>query len=224
MDAIGDLLGGATSVTISDGNFSSVLDFMSTQGDLNVLSSPRVTAANNQKAVIKVGTDEYFVTDMDSETTTNSSTDTTTTSYQLTPFFSGISLDVTPQIDDDGNVLLHVHPAVIEVEEQTYSFLDDAPLAKSSIRETDSIIRARDGDVVVLGGLMKSNTQDQTSKVPLLGDIPGLGHLFRNTSNVTEKTELVILLKPTVVGVHTWQQEIERSRDILQEWFPDDME
>lgn len=224
MDAIGDLLGGATSVTISDGNFSSVLDFMSTQGDLNVLSSPRVTAANNQKAVIKVGTDEYFVTDMDSETTTNSSSDTTTTSYELTPFFSGISLDVTPQIDDDGNVLLHVHPAVIEVEEQTYSFLDDAPLAKSSIRETDSIIRANDGDVVVLGGLMKSSTQDQTSKVPLLGDIPGLGHLFRNTSNVTEKTELVILLKPTVVGVHTWQQEIERSRDMLQEWFPDDME
>lgn len=224
MDAIGNLLGGATSVTISDGNFSSVLDFMSTQGDLNVLSSPRVTAANNQKAVIKVGTDEYFVTDMSSETTTNSSSDTTTTSYELTPFFSGISLDVTPQIDDDGNVLLHVHPAVIEVEEQTYSFLDDAPMAKSSIRETDSIIRANDGDVVVLGGLMKSNTQDQTSKVPLLGDIPGLGHLFRNTSNVTEKTELVILLKPTVVGVHTWQQQIERSRDMLQEWFPDDME
>ncbi|PJC85566.1 pilus (MSHA type) biogenesis protein MshL [Vibrio sp. HA2012] len=223
MDTIGELLGGSTSITISDGNFSSVLDFMSTQGDLNVLSSPRVTAANNQKAVIKVGTDEYFVTDMDSETTTNSSSDVTTTSYELTPFFSGISLDVTPQIDDEGNVLLHVHPAVIEVEEQTYSFLDDAPMAKSSIRETDSIIRARDGDVVVLGGLMKSNTTEQTSKVPLLGDIPGLGYLFRNVSNVTEKTELVILLKPTVVGVHTWQQEIERSRDILQEWFPDDV-
>ncbi len=223
MDTIGELLGGSTSITISDGNFSSVLDFMSTQGDLNVLSSPRVTAANNQKAVIKVGTDEYFVTDMDSETTTSSSSDVTTTSYELTPFFSGISLDVTPQIDDEGNVLLHVHPAVIEVEEQTYSFLDDAPMAKSSIRETDSIIRARDGDVVVLGGLMKSNTTEQTSKVPLLGDIPGLGYLFRNVSNVTEKTELVILLKPTVVGVHTWQQEIERSRDILQEWFPDDV-
>ncbi|POF60621.1 MSHA biogenesis protein MshL, partial [Vibrio vulnificus] len=146
----------------------------------------------------------------------------------LTPFFSGISLDVTPQIDDKGNVFLHVHPAVIEVEEETKQLNLGGdfqnvtlPLAKSSIRESDSVIRARDGDVVVIGGLMKSNTIERVSKVPFLGDIPALGHLFRNTSNLTQKTELVILLKPTVVGVNTWQKELERSRDLLQEWFPD---
>lgn len=220
-DSIGELLGGQTNVTISDGNFEAVLSFMSTQGDLNVLSSPRVTAANNQKAVIKVGVDEYFVTGVTIDYIEVGDTSTPTTEYELTPFFSGISLDVTPQIDGKGNVMLHVHPAVIDVEEKTYEFLNDAPMARSSIRESDSIIRARDGDVVVIGGLMKSNTLDRVSKVPLLGDIPGLGHLFRNTSEYTEKTELVILLKPTVVGVHTWQQEVERSRDLLQEWFPD---
>ncbi|WED26400.1 pilus (MSHA type) biogenesis protein MshL [Vibrio sp. DW001] len=220
-DTIGELLGGQTNVTISDGNFEAVLSFMSTQGDLNVLSSPRVTAANNQKAVIKVGVDEYFVTGVTIDYIEVGDTSTPTTEYELTPFFSGISLDVTPQIDGKGNVMLHVHPAVIDVEEKTYEFLNDAPMARSSIRESDSIIRARDGDVVVIGGLMKSNTFDRVSKVPLLGDIPGLGHLFRNTSEYTEKTELVILLKPTVVGVHTWQQEVERSRDLLQEWFPD---
>ena len=224
LDAIGTLLGGQTNVTISEGNFTAVLNFMATQGDLNVLSSPRVTATNNQKAVIKVGTDEYFVTGVTIDYVEVNDTTTPTRSYELTPFFSGISLDVTPQIDDQGNVLLHVHPAVISVEEKTYEFLDDAPMARSSIRESDSVIRARDGDVVVIGGLMKSSTVEQHSKVPFLGDIPVLGHLFRNVSNATEKTELVILLKPTVVGVHTWQQEIERSRDILQEWFPDDVE
>lgn len=220
-DAIGELLGGQTNLTITDGSFEAVLNFMATQGDLNVLSSPRVTAANNQKAVIKVGVDEYFVTGVTVDFVEVGDTTRPTTEYELTPFFSGISLDVTPQIDNDGNVMLHVHPAVIDVEEKTYEFLNNAPMARSSIRESDSIIRARDGDVVVIGGLMKSNTNDRVSKVPFLGDIPAVGHLFRNTTEYTQKTELVILLKPTVVGVNTWQQEVERSRDLLQEWFPE---
>ncbi|EGR0128872.1 pilus (MSHA type) biogenesis protein MshL [Vibrio vulnificus] len=227
LDAIGSLLGGQTNVTISDGSFEAVLSFMSTQGDLNVLSSPRVTASNNQKAVIKVGNDQYYVTALSSNAG-NGENSNAVPEVTLTPFFSGISLDVTPQIDDKGNVFLHVHPAVIEVEEETKQLNLGGdfqnvtlPLAKSSIRESDSVIRARDGDVVVIGGLMKSNTIERVSKVPFLGDIPALGHLFRNTSNLTQKTELVILLKPTVVGVNTWQKELERSRDLLQEWFPD---
>ncbi|ENJ2050911.1 pilus (MSHA type) biogenesis protein MshL [Vibrio parahaemolyticus] len=227
LDAIGTLLGGQTNVTISDGNFEAVLNFMSTQGDLNVLSSPRITAANNQKSVIKVGTDQYFVTELSSNAG-NGENSNAVPEVELTPFFSGISLDVTPQIDNKGNVFLHVHPAVIEVTEEVKQlnlggdFQNiQLPLAKSSIRESDSVIRAKDGDVVVIGGLMKQQNVEQVSKVPFLGDVPALGHLFRNTSNVTQKTELVILLKPTVVGVNSWQKELERSRNLLQEWFPD---
>lgn len=225
LDAIGTLLSGQTNITVSDGSFSSVLSFMATQGDLNVLSSPRVTAANNQKAVIKVGSDEYYVTDLSSVVGSGDNTQAAP-DVELTPFFSGISLDVTPQIDDKGNVLLHVHPSVIEVTQQDkeITYNDSTftlPLARSSIRESDSVIRAQNGDVVVIGGLMKTNTSNKVSKVPFLGDIPALGHLFRSTTELTEKTELVILLKPTVVGVNTWQKELERSRDLLQEWFPD---
>ncbi|WP_061014130.1 pilus (MSHA type) biogenesis protein MshL [Photobacterium leiognathi] len=226
-NAISDLLGGQTNVTISDGNFSTVMSFLSTQGDLNVLSSPRVTAANNQKAVIKVGGDEYFVTDVSSS---NVSGDNNTVSpdVSLTPFFSGISLDVTPQIDDQGGVLLHVHPAVVDVQNETKKIKVgkdnemELPLAKSTIRESDSIIHARTGDVVVIGGLMKSTINDQVSKVPLLGDIPGVGNLFRHINKVKKKTELVILLKPTVVTDNTWKQEIERSRSLINEWFPEE--
>ena len=141
----------------------------------------------------------------------------------------GSASNVTPQIDDEGGVLLHVHPAVIDVETEvrdielgetfgTYKL----PLAKSSVRESDSVIHARTGDVVVIGGLMKSSTNDQVSKVPLLGDIPMLGHLFRNVNKNQVKTELVILLKPTVVGEQTWQKEIERSRALVTEWFPEE--
>lgn len=224
---IGDLLGGGTNMVISDGNFTAVLNFMATQGDLNVLSSPRVTAANNQKAVIKVGDDQYYVTGVDGEVGSGDDANVAQ-NVELTPFFSGISLDVTPQIDDKGNVMLHVHPAVIDVttENRTIDLGDtggvlELPLAKSTIRESDTVVRAKDGDVVVIGGLMSSSTIDQTSKVPFLGDIPGVGHLFRNTYQATKKTELVILLKPTVVGVNTWSQEVDKSRDLLQEWFPD---
>ncbi|WP_261873326.1 pilus (MSHA type) biogenesis protein MshL [Vibrio rarus] len=227
LDPIADLLGGSTAVTVSDGNFQAVLNFMATQGDLNVLSSPRVTAANNQKALIKVGEDEYFVTDVSSVVGSGDNANVAP-DVELTPFFSGISLDVTPQIDDQGNVLLHVHPAVIDVTTEMKSIdLGDTagviqlPLAKSSIRESDTIIRASDGDVVVIGGLMKTANKEVVSKVPFLGDIPGIGHLFRNTVTSKDKTELVILLKPTVVGVNTWQQEIERSRNLLNEWFPE---
>ncbi len=228
-DSIAELLGGQTNITVSGGgndDFNVVLNFIETQGDLNVLSSPRITTANNQKAVIKVGVDEYFVTgaeteDVDRDLGDGNVATVPRTNYTIAPFFSGISLDVTPQIDSDNNVLLHVHPAVVDVDGVAADFLNGAPLARSSIRESDSIIRARDGDVVVIGGLMKSNTLDRISKVPFFGDIPGVGHLFRNTNKQTQKTELVILLKPTIVGVHTWQKELERSREILQEWFPD---
>lgn len=206
LDAIGTLLGGQTNVTFSDGNFKAVMNFMATQGDLNVLSSPRITAANNQKSVIKVGTDEYFVTELSSNAG-NGENSNAVPEVELTPFFSGISLDVTPQIDNKGNVFLHVHPAVIEVEEEIKQlnlggdFQNiQLPLAKSSIRESDSVIRAKDGDVVVIGGLMKQQNLEQVSKVPFLGDVPALGNLFRNINNVTQKQSWLFCLNQPLLA------------------------
>ncbi|MDF0535225.1 pilus (MSHA type) biogenesis protein MshL [Shewanella sp. A32] len=224
-DTISKTLGGVTSLSLTGADFSTLITLLDTQGDVDVLSSPRVTASNNQKAVIKVGTDEYYVTDVSSTTVASSSTSVTTPDVQLTPFFSGIALDVTPQIDDDGNVLLHVHPSVTEVNDQQKSIQVgdstlDLPLAQSEIRESDTVIRAKSGDVVVIGGLMKSDTSEKVSKVPLLGDIPLMGQLFTNKVKAVEKTELVILLKPTVVEGDTWKQELKRSQSLLNRWYP----
>lgn len=225
---VASIVNGQANITITDGNFQSVMHFLATQGDLNVLSSPRVTAANNQKAVIKVGGDEYFVTNISSSNVSGDNS-SAAPDIKLTPFFSGISLDVTPQIDDNGGVLLHVHPVVVDVQNDVKSVnlgekfgTYQLPLAKSTIRESDSIIHAQSGDVVVIGGLMKTSYSEKVSKVPLLGDIPVLGNLFRHTNRIKKKTELVILLKPTVVTDHTWQNEIERSRSLLNQWFPDE--
>ncbi|MFQ2921003.1 pilus (MSHA type) biogenesis protein MshL [Aeromonas allosaccharophila] len=221
-------LGGGAGFKISDGNFNVAVNLLKTQGDVNTLSSPRVTATNNQKAVIKVGTDEYFVTNASTTTVTSTGTaePIVTPNVELTPFFSGIALDVTPQIDEEGRVLLHIHPSVIDTEEQkkiinvgTAKPLE-LPLAKSSIRESDTVVQANNGDIIVIGGLMKTDKQEIVSKVPLLGDIPWVGEAFTNRRESTKKVELVIMLKPTVVEKDTWQNELQRSSELLDKWYP----
>lgn len=196
-------------------NFAALLSFLESQGNVHVLSSPRIATLNGQKAVLKVGTDEFFVTNVTSTTTTGTAT-TTTPSVTLQPFFSGIALDVTPRIDQNNEIILHVHPSVSLVTTVNKS-VDvggaggtlNLPLASSSISETDSIVRARDGQIVAIGGLMRQATFDDQS------GLPGMPKpVFGQTSRRNEKRELVILLKPTVIDSDKdWSQDITRSRD-----------
>jgi MSHA biogenesis protein MshL len=223
-NSISAALGNVTSLSFVNKDFSGVLSLLSTQGNVQVLSSPRVTAINNQKAVIKVGNDEYFVTDVSSQSTISSSTTSVSPNIELTPFFSGIALDVTPQIDENGVVLLHVHPSVIETQEQekVVTLNEEQfvlPLAQSNIRESDTVIRAKSGEIVVIGGLMQSIISESESKTPLLGDIPLLGNLFKSKRDSEIKKELVILIKPTVVDKNTWKKELRRSRDQMADWL-----
>ena len=186
-------------------DFTAFIELLKTQGDVQVLSSPQVSTINNQKAVIKVGKDEFFITDVESNTSTTTATASTSSNVELTPFFSGVALDVIPQISETGEIILHVHPTVSTVSEKTKNISVasgtalSVPLAISSIRESDSIIRARSGQVVIIGGLMQNKIEQNESKVPLLGDIPLLGSLFTHTQDITTKSELVILLKPIVI-------------------------
>ncbi len=217
-------LGGITSLSFLNKDFSGVLNLLDTQGNVQVLSSPRVTAINNQKAVIKVGEDEYFVTDVSASNTVTATSTSVTPDISLTPFFSGIALDVTPQIDENGSILLHIHPSVIETEEQEKVItLNEEqyilPLAQSTIRESDTIIRAMSGEIVVIGGLMQSIVTTENSKTPLLGDIPYLGNLFKSKREKETKKELIILLKPTVVGKNTMRDQIEASRAQMADWL-----
>ncbi len=229
---ISDTIGGVNSIAFSkktsSSDFSGVIELLQTQGNVQVLSSPRITATNNQKAVIKVGEDEYFVTDVSSTTTTGTST-TTTPTVELTPFFSGIALDVTPQISKDGSVILHVHPSVTLTDEQNKTIVIGnstlvLPLAQSSVRESDTIIRANSGEVVVIGGLIETYNIDMESKTPILGDIPYLGELFKNKSQKSQKRELVIMLKPIVIGQDTWKNQLQDARSLLTKWFPEEVE
>ena len=219
--------GGLFGLAFQTSNFAALLSFLETQGTVHVLSSPRIATLNNQKAVLKVGTDEFFVTGVTTTTTNNTIGSTISPTVTLQPFFSGVALDVTPQIDDAGNIILHIHPSVSNVTtvDKNLNFgtggTFSLPLASSTISETDSVVRGQDGRIVAIGGLMRQATTTDRSQVPGAGSVPVLGALFRNTNDITQKRELVILLKPTVVqGDATWGKDILESEHRIQSLDP----
>lgn len=210
-------LGGAFTLAANFADFNAFIELLGLQGRTRVLSSPRVSTLHNQKAVIKAGTDEFFVTGVSSDTTTGEAT-TTTVDLELTPFFSGVALDVTPQISESGNVLMHIHPTVSDVTDQQKELsvrgqTDSLPLALSQIRESDSIVKAHSGQVIVIGGLMRETRRRQDYKMPLLGDVPGVGRLFRSQRDLNSTVELVILLRPLVVNDADWPKLVQEPTD-----------
>lgn len=214
---------GILNVAAQSDNFAALLNFLDTQGTSRVLSSPRIATLNNQMAVLKVGTDEFFVTGVSSTSNSTSTGTSSTPNVILRPFFSGIALDVTPQISEEGQIILHIHPSVSNVAEKN-KIIDlgtsgtlKLPLASSTISETDSIVRVQDGSIVAIGGLMREASNDDRTEVPGLGDIPVVGHLFKHTNRILQKRELVILLKTTVLkGTNDWTQDVLQTRDRIQ--------
>ena len=220
-----EALGGIFTINANLENFNALIELIKTQGDVQVLSSPRISTVNNQKAVIKVGQDEFFVTDVETDTElTGDGLSNTSVDVTLTPFFSGVALDVIPQISDDNTVILHIHPAISEVTEKVKEISTSSeselaiPLALSTIRETDTVIRAQSGQIVVLGGLMKTVSRNDEARTPVLGDIPLFGDMFSQNRSITSKSELVILLRPIVIDSNRqWSGQLRSTADRFRE-------
>jgi len=216
-------VGGAFAMAFDIGDFNSFIELLDVQGETRVLSSPRVSTLNNQKAVIKAGSDEFFVTNVSSDTVTGTAS-ATSRDITLTPFFSGIALDVTPQISADGEIILHIHPTVSEVTDQqkvvtVSGQTDTLPLAFSETRESDSIVKAKSGQIIVIGGLMKRSMRSEVFGTPILRHIPGVGKLFQSTREVETKTELIILLKPIVAeNDDVWTADTSESLQRLRRY------
>jgi len=199
-------------------NFAALISFLESQGNVQVLSSPRIAAINNQKAILKVGVDESYFDGVASgggvTTTTAVGTTTTGSTPNTVKFFSGIVLDVTPRIDENNEIILHVHPSVTDVQtiNKTATVggsVFSVPMASKTVSETDSIIRARDGQIVVIGGLMRQSSSDDRSGLPGMPKV-----VFGQTKQISQKSELIILLKPTVVDSDKdWSDDITQSRN-----------
>jgi MSHA biogenesis protein MshL len=145
-------------------------------------------------------------------------------SITLTPFFSGISLDVTPQIDEGNKIMLHVHPSVTTVTEKSKQIdLGSAgnyvlPLASSSMNETDTLVRIQDGNIVAIGGLMQITANRTSSGLPGTTSLPVLSSIFGNRANTGSKKEVVVLIKPTIIRTaEDWEAQNRRTRAALDD-------
>jgi MSHA biogenesis protein MshL len=217
--------GGVFGLAVQTQNFASLLQFLESQGSVQVLSSPRVATLNNQKAVLKVGTDQPYVTSITviPGTSTGGVVTPTAIAPYISNLFSGISLDVTPQIDESGNISLHIHPLVTSVIPKSVGFslvgvgAQSVDVAAINVSESDTMVRTTDGNIVVLGGLMKVELNAGRSGIPGLADAPLIGGAFRNSSTDTIKRELVILIKPTIIeSDKNWEQDIKDTGARMQ--------
>jgi len=176
-------------------DYHAMVQALKTVGDTNVLSSPRITALNNQEAKILVGSNEPYATN-----TVTQGTSTTTTATSLTFMDIGIKLYVTPTINKNGYVTIKIKPEVSS-KAGTYTYGSPSttvPIVSTTEAETSVLVK--DGNTIIIAGLIKDERSGAVSRVPLLGDLPLLGMAFRKTENTVVKKELVIFLTPHIIS------------------------
>lgn len=201
------------------GDFTALIHLLDTQGKTNVLSSPRISTLNNQQAIIKVGQDETFVTGISPGISGGVSSGTVQPAPILSAFFSGIALDVTPQISDQNEITLHIHPSITRVEnlDRQYSIegqQSSVPTARNTIRESDSIVKVKNGQVILLGGLMQETKEEDKEGLTGLARIPYIGNLFRVNSGKLQKSELIIMLQASIINTDKdWEETINASKE-----------
>ena len=212
-DTTGNILSGgaagysgpASLIRISGGNtINELVKFLATQGDVHAISNPKVLTLNNQPALITVGT-EYFYKIQNSTILAGSSAGTSTTTQNdvVNSIFAGVLLDITPEIANDNTITLKINPSVSQTRIKLSS--DELEQQKRSMppdldrRQLASVVTVKDGNSIVLGGLIDKSENFQSNKIPLLGDIPGLGYLFKYEEKTIDTTELVIVIEPHII-------------------------
>ena len=180
------------------GSVTAILDALKQQGDLKIVSKPRLRTLNNQPAVVRVGQDlPVFITKTIQSTGDNPVLSTDETIQTITV---GTILSITPQVSANGTVTLDITPAVSRLVRTETSATGNTNAPVIDIRQASSIVRVRDGATVIMGGLVQDSTTSTRRKVPLLGDIPLLGKAFSGTNKVSERTELVFFVTPRVIA------------------------
>ncbi|WP_200256321.1 pilus (MSHA type) biogenesis protein MshL [Halorhodospira neutriphila] len=191
----------ASTLTIdfNDGSFSSLVSALKEQGDVRVMSQPRVRTLNNQPAVIKVATQQTF---WERNTTrfVEDGEDIVEVDESANNFSEGLMLSVTPQISDDGRVMLDVSPMITDLVDVSQSPSGDSNAPIFDVKQTSTLVQVSDGETVLIGGLIQDGTSKSRRGIPVLGSLPLLGRLFSSDYEAKSRTELVIFIEPTVIG------------------------
>jgi type II secretory pathway component GspD/PulD (secretin) len=192
------------------GEYKGVLDLLRTIGKTKILSSPRIMAINNQEAKILVGTKEVYLT----ETVSQPGTGSTVTATQVNFVDVGVQLYVTPTINEEGFITMKIRPVISSAEYREIKSEDkvsEVPIVSTSEAETQVLVK--DGVTIMIAGLKKDKKEKEVKKIPVFGDIPLLGYLFRSTKDVVTKTELVIFLTPHIVSGDRPVEYVSLSED-----------
>ncbi len=191
-------------------NPTAVIKFLNNYGNVEVISNPKVLTLNNQPAIINVGNQLNYRYQSGDTSTTNSGGLASRSSYTLGSMFVGITLNIIPEITENDQIIMRINPvtsALLNEDELTKrrnqgdsGFSDSRNMPPDTkIKQMSSIVKVKDGQRVLIGGLIEKRKHDKNSKVPLLGDIPLIGKAFSHTGTTTQKTELFILLTPTLI-------------------------
>ncbi|GMT41863.1 MAG: pilus (MSHA type) biogenesis protein MshL [bacterium] len=178
-------------------NFNAMVQFMKEHGDIKIVSQPRVRVLNNQPALIKVGTERPFFQATSTPVAGGGVATVTVTEY-VQYVTIGVVLSVTAQISEDRKIMLDVTPIITRlIDSVTSKFGSTAPVM--DVKQSSTLVRLNDGEMVVIGGLIQDVETKTERKIPLLGDIPILGYLFKSQYSAKTKRELVVFLTPTIV-------------------------
>ena len=184
----------------AQGQLGEVLKFLKTQGDVQAVSNPKIMTLNNQQALITSGTELFYRTQNSTAAAAGGGPAVGGTTEVVSSVFAGVLLDITPEISNDGSITLRINPSISEVASQlkTDGSIRSMP-PDLSRRQMSSVVTVQDGNTIIMGGLIGTKNDMRGSKVPLLGDIPVLGWLFK-TEGITKKTEeMVIIIQPHII-------------------------
>jgi len=180
---------GGTEIVLSD-----IMQAISEQGDIKVLSSPTISTLNNQKAIIRVGNQDVFFT----SGVVVAGGDTVVQTFQPVTIDVGIILDVTPQISEDGTIIMNIHPSITEKTGEKITPDGKTTFPLLSVRETDTTVKVRDSQTIIIAGLMQEKKEESYIGFPGLQSVPVLGGLFRYKTEKKRNSELVIMITPTL--------------------------
>lgn len=182
------------------GSLKEIIKFLKTQGDVNSISNPKVLTLNNQSALITAGT-EYFYKITSTQTLASGTSGTQSENEQVQSVFAGVLLDITPEIANDKTITLKINPSLSET-------IDDLGVQGSSgrtmppdlnRRQLSSVVTVKDGNRIILGGLINTKNTTNSNKIPILGDIPGISSFFKYEEKTKQLQELVIIIEPHII-------------------------
>ncbi|MDQ1244665.1 MAG: ral secretion pathway protein, partial [Campylobacterota bacterium] len=186
----------------ASGSLNEVIKFLKTQGDVTSISNPKVLTLNNQAALITAGT-EYFYKITSTETLSGTTSGTQSTSEDVQSVFAGVLLDITPEISDDNTITLKINPSLSETASSTFiadSAEDRTMPPDLRRRQLSSVVTVKDGNRIILGGLINTSNIVNMNKLPILGDIPILNYLFKYEDRQKITQELVIVIQPRIIA------------------------